>query len=182
MDERRQRRAIVLRLGEFETTLASAQQTEVLAIGSTRTSDDWFARRSGVPTARELEQAIMAVEDEIARVALRGDAATPLVSDDAALVELARVAGVGGALPLRVDIAAVENAFERLAQVAQGGPRAASGLPGGEAGRAFAARLLIVRELMHHLGFATLVVDGGTTADGAFTRPASPCASPGTTR
>ena len=160
MDERQQRGAIVLRLGESETTLASAQHTDVLAVGSKRTADDWFVRRSGAPTALELELAIMAVEDEIARVALRGDASTPLVSDDAALVELARLAGASGELPLRVDIVAVENAFERLARVAQGGPSAFSGLPGGEADRSFAARLLIVRELMHHLGFKTLVVDG----------------------
>jgi hypothetical protein len=159
MDERQPRHQVVLRLGEFETTLASARRTDVLTVGWRRTADDWFVRRSGVPTAAELEQAIMAVEDEIARVARRGDASSPLVSDDTALVELARLAGVGGALPLRVDVAAVENIFERLARVAQGGPLAASGLPDGEAGRAFAARLLIVRELMHHLGFATLVAD-----------------------
>ena len=160
MDERQRNPGIVLRLGEFETTLAWPQQTDILAIGSKRTADDWFARRSGAPTPLELEQAIMAVEDEIARVALRGDTSTPLVSVDAALVELARFAGAGGDLPLRVDVAAIENAFERLAMVAQGRPLASSGLPGGEAGRSFAARLLIVRELMHHLGFATLVVDG----------------------
>ena len=160
MDERLRKPGVVLRLGESETTLASAQQTDVLAIGSRRTADDWFVRRSGMPTVLELEQAIMAVEDEIARVALRGDASSPLVSDDAALVELARLAGVDGPLPARVDVAAVENAFERLAQVALGGPLASSGLPGGEAGRSFAVRLLIVRELMHHLGFTTLVVDG----------------------
>ena len=182
MEPTQTRRAIVLRLGEFETTLASAQQTDVLAIGWKRTADEEFVRRQELPTALELEQAIMAVEDAIARVALRGDAATPLVSDDAALVDLARLAGVGGPLPLRVDVAAVENAFERLARVALGGPLAASGLPGGEAGRFFAARLLIVRELMHHLGFATLVVEGETTANGEFRRPSSPRDSPGTTR
>ena len=159
MDERQPRHQVVLRLGEFATTLASAQQTEVLAIGWRRTADDGFLRRQDLPTAAELEQAIMAVEDEIARVTRLGDASSPLVSDDAALVELARLAGVDGPLPARVDVAAVENAFERLARVAQGGPSAFSGLSGGEADRSFAARLLIVRELMHHLGFATLVVD-----------------------
>ena len=158
-EQRQQRAGVALHLGEFETTLALTQQTDVLAVGSKRTADDWFVARNGAPTALELEQAIMAVEDEIARVALRGDATTPLVSGDAALVDLARVVGGGGPLPLRVDIAAVENAFERLALVALGGPLASSGLPDGEAGRSFAARLLIVRELMHHLGFATLVVD-----------------------
>ena len=158
MDERQQRQGVVLHLGEFETTLATPQQSYTLAIGARRTADDWFARRHTMPTPLELEHAIMAVEDEIARVALRGDAATPLVSVDAALVELAQVAGADGPLPLQLGVAAVENAFERLAMVAQGRPLATSGLPDGEAGRIFAARLLIVRELMHHLGFAELVV------------------------
>ena len=104
MDERQPRHQVVLRLGEFATTLASAQQTEVLAIGWRRTADDGFLRRQDLPTAAELEQAIMAVEDEIARVTRLGDASSPLVSDDAALVELARLAGVDGPLPARVAV------------------------------------------------------------------------------
>ena len=160
MDGNRPQGGVVLRLGEFETTLATAQRSYMLDIGARRTADEWFAGGNATPTPLELEKAIMAVEHEISRVALRGDSMTPLVSDDALLVDLARLAGASGALPCCLDVDLIDNAFERLAKVAQGCSPTSCGLPDGEERRNFAARLLIVREVMHRLGFARLVVNG----------------------
>lgn len=160
MDGNTPQGGVVLRLGEFETTLATAQRSYMLDMGARRTADAWFAGRNAAPTPLELEKAIMAVEHEISRVALRGDVTTPLVIDDALLVDLARLAGVSGTLPCSLDVDLIDYAFERLARVAQGSSPDSCGLPDGEAGRAFAARLLIVREVMHRLGFGQLVVNG----------------------
>lgn len=160
MDGNRPQGGVVLRLGEFETTLATAQRSYMLDMGARRTADDWFAGRNVTPTPFELEKAVMAVEHEISRVALRGDITTPLVSDDAQLVDLARLAGVSGALPCCLGVDLIDYTFERLAKVAQGCSPTSCGLPDGEACRTFAARLLIVREVMHRLGFAQLVVNG----------------------
>jgi hypothetical protein len=49
----------------------------------------------------------------------------------------------------------VERVFNRLAAVAQGRPAAHEGLPEDPA---FAARLLVLRELMHHMPFAAVTL------------------------
>ena len=49
---------------------------------------------------------------------------------------------------------AVEGTFERLAQAASGRPLSSCGIP---ADPEFAARLLILREFMHHLQFDEIV-------------------------
>lgn len=170
MDERNRQRVVVLRLGDDETTLDSGAASMTLAIGARRTAEEWF--RHSPPTPLELENAIMVVEDEIARAVAFGGKGIALRSDDGALREIAAFAGItddvddalsgdGGAAPvLRLSLGAVENAFERLAAVALGRPAASAGLPAGDSGRVFAAKLLIVRELMHHLGFAEISVGG----------------------
>jgi len=49
----------------------------------------------------------------------------------------------------------MEKTFDRLASVSLGRPAAHEGLPDSTA---FAATLLILREFMHHLKFASLTV------------------------
>ena len=146
---------VVLRLGDEETTLARGAASITLAIGARRLAEACFAHSP--PTPLELENAIMVVEDEIARATAFAGAGFTLSSDDGALRDLAAFAGVSGDA---LSVGAIENAFERLAAVALGRPAASAGLPAGDPGRIFAAKLLIVRELMHHLGFAEISVGG----------------------
>lgn len=167
MDDRSQQRVVVLRLGDEEKTLVSGAQRIALAIGARRTAEAWF--RHSPPTPLEFENAIMAVEDEIARAVAFASAGVAVLSDDGALRDIAALAGASGEVvqapaaalaPVRLSVGAVENAFARLAAVALGRPVASAGLPEGDAGRILAAKLLVVRELMHHLDFAEINVGG----------------------
>ena len=104
--------------------------------------------RHDPPSPLELENAIAAVEDEVERKH-QGIAkgAAPLTHDPA-IRRIAVAAGVppGGEMMLARE--AVEQMFQRLASRAPGLP----------AGGEFAAMLLILRELMHHLDFASILI------------------------
>ena len=151
----------VVHIGACETTLASGtggepDGTVALAIGARNTAQDHFKHRP--PTPGELENAIMVVEDELARARATIADGAVLLSGDAALREVARLAGVTGVADraeLSVRIDAVEGVFDRLAAVSLGRPASSAGLP---EDNEFAATLLILRELMHHLGFSALTV------------------------
>lgn len=80
------------------------------------------------PSALGLENAIAAVEDELTRAHGSSVGDSAVVTDDATIRDIALAAGV------------------------------AAGAPGLPAGREFAGKLLILRELMHHLGFASIVI------------------------
>jgi exopolyphosphatase/pppGpp-phosphohydrolase len=135
-----------------------------LPLGGARTARQFF--RGTIPTPLELENAIAAVEDEvhIAHRQLQGLLSPGQVwapwSADASLQELATLAGVppGPQQVLRLD--AMERLFNRLAAVSEGRPAAQEGLPHDPV---FAGTLLVLRELMHHLPFASLVLMDGTT-------------------
>ena len=150
-------RTSVLHIGPGDTLLAIGETQEpsalvALAFGSSRTAGDHF--RHDPPAPEELERAIMAIEDEVprARDAVRGSA---LFTLDPAIRRIALVAGVTEAPEMLLGLAAVEQTFDRLARVALGRPAAAEGLPSGSA---FAATLLILRELMQHLHFPSITV------------------------
>jgi exopolyphosphatase/pppGpp-phosphohydrolase len=101
------------------------------------------------PTPRELEQTIDAVEDEVMRARSFAAGGGELFTSDAIVRSFA--ASEGRARTLPVD--AVERLFQRLASASLGDPSALQGLP---SGREAAAALLILRELMHHLGFSAV--------------------------
>lgn len=104
--------------------------------------------RQEPPAPREIEQAIDIVEEELMRVppALRGQ--RELASDDARLR-----AWAAGDATLAVD--AVEALFQRVASASLGQPAALHGLPNG---REAAGALLILREVMHHLGYVAVAI------------------------
>ena len=81
-------------------------------------------------------------------------------SADVALHDVATLAGVppGPHRVLTLDV--MERLFNRLAAVSEGRPAAQEGFPDDPA---FAGTLLVLRELMHHLPFASLVLVVGTT-------------------
>ena len=113
-----------LQIGAEETTLGAA----TLRIGWRTLARDYF--RSDPPSLLDLENAIAAIEDEIARV--RPDAAGTVVTASEPVRDIA-----GGSV---LAIEAVEHAFARL-----------TARPGTAGDAQYAATLLILRELMHHL-------------------------------
>ena len=135
-----------------------------LPLGGAHTARQFF--RGTIPTPLELENAIAAVEDEvhIAHRQLQGLLPPGQVwapwSADAALHDLATLAGVPPGPHRVLTLDAMERLFNRLAAVSEGRPAAQEGLPDDPA---FAGTLLVLRELMHHLPFASLVLVVGTT-------------------
>jgi len=161
-----------LHLGAEQVTWAAGTGTPepavrlYLPLGSARTARQFF--RGAIPTPLELENAIATVEDEvhIAYLQLQGLLPPGQVwapwSADASLHGLATLAGVQPGPQRVLTLDAMERLFNRLAAVSEGRPAAHEGLPDDPA---FAGTLLVLRELMHHLPFASLVlVDGATGA------------------
>lgn len=149
----------LLHIGVGETLVASgrghqAEATLALAIGAERTATEFFRR--SLPTPLELENAIMAVEDEIARARTIIVDGSTLLTRDTALREIALIAGLPDQPVLSLPIELVEKTFDRLAAVSLGRPAAHEGLPDSAA---FAATLLILREFMHHMNFASLTIE-----------------------
>lgn len=150
-------RLTVLHIGQLQTVLAMGTEREpavvlALAIGTSKTVADHF--RQDPPAPAEMENAIMVVEDEVTR-AREAVAGSALYTMDSAIREIALIAGVAQGREMALSLEAVEQTFDRLSGVVLGRPAASEGLP---AGGAFAATLLILRELMHHLKFATITV------------------------
>jgi exopolyphosphatase/pppGpp-phosphohydrolase len=148
----------VLHIGEEQTAVATGTTTEpdavlLLSIGSKRTAADFFKHTP--PTPGELENAIMVVEDEVTRLRAITKADSTLFTSDAAIREIAIISGVPDRSELILTIEAMERSFEKLAAITLGKPASSAGIP---ANPAFAATLLIVRELMHHLQFASVTV------------------------
>lgn len=107
--------------------------------------------RHDPPTPAELERAIDFVEDALMGVRLAAADRGGLLIVGAPLSALPGLDARG--MGLGRD--AVESLFQRLASRALGTPVAAAELPHG---RDMAAAVLILRESMHHLGFAEVRV------------------------
>ncbi len=127
-----------------------------LALGTYKTAREFFRRDQ--PTPLELENAIASVEDEVylahqEYVKQAGASGTEWWSTDPRLVGLAELAGVPPAPAMLLTLDAMERLFQRLASVAEGRPAKSEGLP---ESAEFAATLLLLRELMHHMPFGQL--------------------------
>lgn len=107
------------------------------------------------PSELALEQAIAATEDALMPwiPALRMDPSEVLESSDPVLALLPGVLAYPPQAICELDIEEVERAFNQLAQVAAGMPAKNLDIPE----RAdFVAALVVVRELMHHVGWQQL--------------------------
>jgi len=125
-----------LHFGAERTTIAESE----LEVGWDITGRD--------PSPLGLENAIAAIEDELSRK--HGDlvkGAAP-VTRDRTIREIALAAGVPAGAEMTLAVEAVEQMFQRLAARAPGLP----------AGREFTGKLVILRELMHHLEFPSIVI------------------------
>lgn len=140
----------VLHMDAEQTTLSAKGAAVHLAPGWARVARDYFTRWP--PGAGEIENAIAAIEDELMR-APRSWHGVQLRSDAPVLREIARAAGVPDTAQLSREV--VERTFERLAAVALGRPNAREQLPE-DVG--FAAALVVLRELIHHLDIAAIAL------------------------
>lgn len=150
--------AVVLHIGAGQMAIASGRGAEpdaitVLEIGSHRTSTEYFKHTP--PTPIEFENAIMDVEDAVARIRTMVAAGSALFTADAAIGEIARMAGVTGQAEFILPLEAVESIFDRLAAITLGRPASQDKIL---ASATFAATILILREFMHHLGFSSITV------------------------
>jgi exopolyphosphatase/pppGpp-phosphohydrolase len=146
----------VLHIGAEETVLVAGDSLDVpatltMAIGAQRTAREFFKR--SVPSPLELENAIATVEDEVMRARALVQARPRLYTMDTAIRSIAILSGVTAGAAMELSIDALERTFDRLTAVVLGRPASHEGLP---EDKLFAATLLILRELMHHLQFAAI--------------------------
>ncbi|MDP5241268.1 hypothetical protein Q9Q94_17135 [Uliginosibacterium sp. 31-16] len=132
---------------------AHPPETLALEIGTENIAQTCFRHESPQPV--ELEEAIMVVEDALEHWRTAIPANARLFAQDAGIHEIARLAGLPAQAEVVLSREAIERTFARLVAVSQGRPASAEGLP---AGRIFAARLLILREFMHHLKCEAITV------------------------
>jgi hypothetical protein len=107
------------------------------------------------PSPLELENAIAAIEDEIARAQALPPEGSRVRTADALIREIALAAGLPHEAEAIFTLAAVEQAFQRLAAQATRGLGTADGVA---AGKEPAAALVILRELMHHMMLPAITV------------------------
>lgn len=146
----------MLHMGDAQTTLrletnGTASTTLTLAIGAQATARAHF--RHNPPSALELENAIAAVEDVVMPAHRQLPPGLTLRTHDDAVRTIALLAGVPEGARMDLSIDAVEDCFNELAAWVQGRPASQGRLP---KDNAFATTLLILRELMHHLGFLNI--------------------------
>ena len=158
----RSARRTTLHIGVDHTTVTADNGTAApeairLLIGSGKTASDFFKHTP--PTPLEMENAIMAVEDEVTRARPLASPHSPLHTGDEAIRAMALLAGIANreqGMTLTVEV--VERLFDSLAAVTLGRPAASSSLP---TDTRFAATLLILREFMHHLQSDSITIDTG---------------------
>ena len=142
---------LTLRFQELVTQVQSAPKADLTVNLSLPLSADALARdllRHAPPSPLEIERAIERVEDAVMPARARLPAALRLQTSDARLRALVGAAGAARAdAPVWLDIDAVEQLFNRLVARAQGRPASQDPLP---VDGPSAARLVIVRELLHH--------------------------------
>ena len=149
--------AITLHIGEEQTVVTSRGSNEsgppiTLPMGSVKTARHF---KHHPPTEAEMENAIMLVEDELFRIRHSILKGATLSTTDASIRDMARIAGMAEQPNLTLTRDLVEQTFNRLAAIVQGRPASRDSIP---TTAQFSATLLILREFMHHLDFASIDV------------------------
>ena len=109
-------------------------------------------------TEMELEASITAIEDVLLNEMASLRRPSKLVTADPDVAAIAVAAGMQNRGSVSLGYEAVERVYQRLVLVAHGRPAAREGIPEGVA---FAAKLLILREFMAHVGHASIAVETG---------------------
>lgn len=124
-----------------------------LPVGVRKLSGEFL--RHAPPTPYELEMAIATIEDAIMAAMPRLRQVSELAIADADIAGIVAATGMAGEGTVTLSLDAIERTYRRLADVAHGMPASRAGIP---EDALFAARLLILRELMHHVGYEHLAV------------------------
>ncbi|MCV9878216.1 hypothetical protein [Brenneria izbisi] len=149
----------LLCIGEQQTVVIcgnEAQPVDVLAlnIGFVKTGETFFKHLP--PTPDEMELAIMTVEDEVMSIRHHLLADSLLFSVDPDDAGIARISGAKEEDDgWRLSQDEIERTFKRLERVMFGSPASWEEIP---LERSFAARLLILREFVHHHGFEMVTI------------------------
>ena len=148
----------VLHIGEQQTAVAAGTGVEPgavfkLPIGSRTTAAEYFQHNPPIP--KEMENAIVAVEDAVAIARTLITDGSALFTADEAIRKIALISGIPDRPELTLSRDAMERTFERLIAVTLGTPGSREGIP---TDITFAATLLILREFMHHLQFLSITV------------------------
>ncbi len=148
----------VLHIGEQQSVIAAGTGAEPsavfkLPIGSGKTAAEYF--HHDPPTPGEMENAIVAIEDAVASARTIISGGTKLFAMDEAIRKIAFISGVTDGTEFILTRDAIERTFERLTEVIFGRPGSREEIP---ATVTFAATLLILREIMHHLQFLSITV------------------------
>ena len=121
-------------------------------IGTKKTARDFFNHFP--PTPGEVENAINYVEDEVMPLHKLLAPNSGIYSTDERIREIVQYSGFEeNQNELILSRVSMEGVFSRLAAIITGLPASQDVLP---ASTAFAATLLILREVMHHLGFTKI--------------------------
>lgn len=147
----------LLHIGASETTFTQSIDEATnftFNIGSLQIAREFFS--CFPPTPDETERAIMLTEDSIMPFSKQIMKENQLISTDKTLIEFAALMNIHPiedkiVLP-RTDM---EILFGRLSALISGRPISSDILP---ESTEFAARLLILREVMHHFGFNNIVI------------------------
>jgi exopolyphosphatase/pppGpp-phosphohydrolase len=119
------------------------------AVGTEKIANEFF--KHNPPTPGEVENAIVTVEDEVMQVSKLIQDGTHLFSSDAAVEEIyAQLDAYQQSSDRRLYRHDLEVIFGRLSAIISGRPASSDTLP---QTATFAAALLILREVMFHLGF-----------------------------
>ena len=126
----------------------------VFDIGADKTSREYFYHNP--PTPGEVENGIMVVEDEVMPLHKLLIPNSQLYTMDMTVSEIAHLTACKdfdqGMVLARADM---EFVFTRLAAIISGRPASQDVLP---SDNSFASTLLILREVMHHLGFMQITI------------------------
>ena len=123
-------------------------------IGTDKTAFDFF--KQFPPTPGEVENAIQVVEDEVMPLHKLLVPKSNLYTLDEKVMDIAKLSmfkeSAQGIILARTDM---EFVFNRLAAIISGRPSSQDVLP---TTNAFVSTILILREVMHHLGFPDITV------------------------
>jgi hypothetical protein len=124
-----------------------------LLIGSEKTSIEYF--KHNPPTEAEIDRAINVVEDEVIRAHEMTKDVKKLFTTDKVVKMVAEMSGVNKQIEMKLSKDEMERVFSRLAAVSLGRSASMEGIPEDSK---FASTLLILREIMHHLGFDDIII------------------------
>lgn len=137
----------------LESTHGTENSTRMFEAGSL--TDVLACLEHEPPAPAELEFAIAGIEDALMPVIRSLPEHSSLSATGMHFREVAKAAGVSKTPDSRLDTAAVETLFNLLADVAYGLPATQAGIP---TNRVFVAALLVLREVLHHGGFKSVVI------------------------